>query len=155
MNVIDVRQAKADFDDFLFSMDDQLEALEAEAEKRGVSLDVGIDSLEALENLFFLLTDSSDNDERDSLIVTFARYVGEIVRETYQGKWALSLDDPKSIYFNMPVIVNHTSIPGIEFSPIHAMRALSLRRKHGLLRKIINASVQPRELGIDNMEEKS
>jgi hypothetical protein len=111
-------------------------------------------SLENLERLFFQVTENCSEDEKQGWIVTFARYVGEIVRETFNGKWHLSLEDPKNIYFNTPVIINHTKIENLQFSPIFAVRALSLRKKSGLLRKIVMADIKPRELNIDHLEEK-
>ena len=147
-------EAKEKFDNFLFIMDDQLEAVESEAEKRDIPIAVDMGSLENLERLFFQVTENCSEDEKQGWIVTFARYVGEIVRETFNGKWHLSLEDPKNIYFNTPVIINHTKIENLQFSPIFAVRALSLRKKSGLLRKIVMADIKPRELNIDHLEEK-
>lgn len=146
--------AKEKFDNFLFLMDEQLDAVESEAQERGIPLAVDMDSLENLEKLFFQVTEDCSVEEKQGWIVTFARYVGEIVRETFDGNWHLSLEDPKNIYFNTPVIVNHAQIENLQFSPIFAMRALSLRKKSGLLRQIIMADIKPRELNIDHLEEK-
>ncbi|USX29540.1 hypothetical protein NHH73_15110 [Oxalobacteraceae bacterium OTU3CINTB1] len=147
-------EAKEKFDDFLLIMDDQLEAVDSEAGKRDIPLAVDMECLENLEKLFFQVTENCSEDEKQGWIVTFSRYVGEIVRETFNGKWNLSLEDPKNIYFNTPVIINHTRIENLQFSPIFAMRALSLRKKMGLLRKIIMADIKPRQLNIDHLEEK-
>lgn len=152
--MIEKKDAKEKFDNFLFIMDDQIEAVEAEAEKKDIPLTLTMDSLENLEELFFQVTEHCGEDEKQGWIVTFARYLGEIVRLTFDGNWHLSWDDPKNIYFNTPVIINHTKIKDLEFSPIFAMRALSLRKKKGLLRKIVMADIQPRELDIDYLEEK-
>lgn len=152
--MIDTTKAKEDFDNFLFTMDDQLEAIEAEARDRGINIELTVDSLENLESLFFALAEKSNDDERESLIVSFARYVGEIVRTTYNGRWHLPLDDPKNINYNLPVIIGHTPIPELEFSPIFALRALWLRKKRGLLRQIIMADIKPPTLDIDSLEEK-
>ena len=51
--MIDIEKSKEDFDDFLFSMDDQMDALNHEAERHGIQLDVTMNSLENLESLFF------------------------------------------------------------------------------------------------------
>ena len=147
-------EAEEVFDNFLFIMDDQIETLELEAEKRDISLDLDMENLENLEKLFFEVTKNCTEDDKQGWIVTFARYVGEIVIASFGGKWHLSLDDPKDIYFNTPVIINHTDIDNLEFSPLFAMRALSLRKKSGLLRKIIMADIKPREVDIDYLEEK-
>lgn len=134
-------------------MDDQMDALDHEAERHGIQLDVTMNSLEKLESLFLKLADNADEDTRGSLIVTFARYVGEIVSTSYGGKWKLSLEDHKNVYYNSPVIVDHTAKAGLEFSPIFAMRAVWLRRKPGLLRKIIMADIEPGDLNIDHLIE--
>jgi hypothetical protein len=146
--------AKEKFDNFLFLMDDQLEAVESEAQERAIPLTVDMDSLENLEKLFFQVTKDCSEEEKQGWIVTFARYLGEIVRGTFDGKWHLSLEDPKNIFFNTPVIINHTQIENLQFSPIFTIRALSLRKKSGLLRQIIMADIKPRELNIAHLEEK-
>ncbi|WBS04786.1 hypothetical protein OU994_11155 [Pseudoduganella sp. SL102] len=143
--MLDINRAKEAFDNFLFIMEDRLEAIEAEGEKHGISLEPTMDSLEKLELLFFKLSENITEDERNSLIVSFARYVGEIVRITYNGKWHLSLADPKNIYYNYPVLIGHTPIDGLAFSPIHTMRVVWLRKKQGLLRRIIMADIKPRD----------
>ena len=130
-----------------------MDALDHEAEKHGIQLHVTMNSLEKLESLFFKLADNADKDTRDSLIITFARYVGEIVSTSYGGKRELSLDDPKNVYYKSPVIVDHTAIAGLEFSPIFAMQAVWLRRKPGLLRQIIMADIEPADLDIDHLIE--
>lgn len=150
----DIKKSKDDFDEFLFKMDDQLDALDDRAKKHGIQLEFSMNSLEKLESLFFKIADDVDDDTRASLIVTFARYVGEIVRLSFGGKWKLSLDDPKNIYYNSPVIVGHTPISDLEFSPIDAMQTIWLRRKPGLLRQIIMAGIGPEDLDIDHLVEK-
>lgn len=144
---------KDDFDKFLILMDDQLDTVEVEANKRGFSINLTMESLENLEKTFLSVVADCTDDEKDGWIVTFARYVGEIVRICFNGKWHLSSDDPTNIYYNTPVIINHTTIDGLEFSPIFAVRALSIRKRLGLLRQIIMADVAPVPLDIDYLRE--
>lgn len=151
--MVNIKKANEDFDNFLFKMDDQIDSLSDQAERHGIQLDLTMDSLEELESLFFTLADNAYEEARESLIVTFSRYVGEIIRTSYGGKWRLSLDDPKNIYYNSPVIIDHTPISGLEFSPIDAMQAVWLRRKPGLLRQIIMADIEPDDLNIDHLIE--
>ena len=144
---------KSNFEKFLSLMDDQLEAVENEANKRGLPIDLAMDSLENLEKTFLSVINDCTEEEKDGWIITFARYIGEIVRICFSGQWHLSSDDPKNIYYNTPVIVNHTKIAGLEFSPIFAIRALSIRKRKGLLRQIIMADVAPTPLNIDYLRE--
>lgn len=152
MNV-DKKQAQEVFEDFLMRMDDQLEALADEAAKRGIKLDKTLDDLERLEKLFDLMVEGADKDTRSSLIVTFARYLGEVVRIRYGGRWALPLDDEKNINFNKPVIVGHAKIEGLEFSPLTTMRAYALKKKPGMLRRAVDADIDPKPLDLSGLIE--
>lgn len=141
------------FDRFIFLMDDQIEALEAIAESHKITLTRDLTSLEKLENLFDKMTINSSKDEKDELSVTFGRYLGEIVIEEFGGKWHLPLDNPKNINFNTPVIIGHTTLDGLEFPALSVMRAYSLRKKPGLLRKAIMSQIEPKAADIDHLIE--
>ncbi|CAD6877434.1 hypothetical protein [Methylomonas albis] len=151
--MISEEQTLEDFDNFLMVMDDQLEALHDEATKRGLTLDLSLDDLERLEKLFDLMSDGVDNDTRSSLIVSFGRHLGEVVRENYGGRWSVPLDDEKNINFNKPVIIGHTKIEGLEFAPLTVMRAYSLRKKSGTLRRAVEADVNPQVLDLSEFIE--
>lgn len=150
---LDIDQALEVFDDFLMIMDDQMEALEADGERYGICLQPTMDNLEKLELLFFKMAEHATEDDLSRMFVYFARYVGEIVRAEFKGRWHLALDDPRNVYYNTPVIIDHTPIAELEFSPISAMRALWLRKRHGLLRQIVMSDIQPRILDIDHLIE--
>ena len=92
-------------------------------------------------------------EENDGWIVAFARYIGEIVRIRFNGQWHLSSDSPEDVYYNTPVIVNHTEIERLEFSPTFAIRALSIRKRIGLLHQIIMADIEPIPLEIEHLRE--
>ncbi|MBU9366511.1 hypothetical protein L0Z42_04600 [Burkholderia multivorans] len=149
----DRKSAEEEFDNFLMNMDDQLDWLSRKAEEHGIELDVGLDDLSKLEKLFDLLSDGKDKDYVSRLVVTFARFLGEIVRENYGGKWTLPLDDEKNINFNTPVIVGHVPIEGLEFAPLSVMRAYALRRKQGTLRRAVDAQVNPKPVDLSGLEE--
>ena len=135
------------FDDFLVFMDEQLEALEAEAAVRGVPLALGADTPEQLEVLFDALTQGlSRNQDADTwgrLLVWCGRYLGEWVRQTFGGRWTLPLDDAHDVNFNTPVIVGHSPVQGLDLAPISLVRAYGLRRKRGMLRRGVLAQASP------------
>lgn len=87
------------------------------------------------------------------LTTTFARQLGEVVRLNYGGKWVLSLEDPQSPHFNMPVLVGHAPVEGVEFAPILVMRSYALRRKKGTLKRAVDAQVSPEPLDLSGMTE--
>lgn len=152
--VISREQALEDFDHFLMVMDDQLDALRNEAAKRGITLDLSLDDLERLEKLFDMMVGDVDNDTRSSLIVSFGRHLGEVVRENYGGRWFVPLDNEKNVNFNKPVIIGHAKLEGLEFAPLTAMRAYSLRKKPGTLRRAVDADVSPEALDLSELVEK-
>lgn len=141
------------FDDFLMIFDDQTDALEQDAEARGIELDFSLSSLEKLEQLFTMMAEGKDKDAIGQLIIYFARYLGEIVRTNYGGMWKISLDDPKNVNFNTPVIVGHTPIEDLEFAPIGIMRAFALKRQPGMLLRAINADVNPSPVDLSGLIE--
>lgn len=141
------------FEHFLILMDDQLEAVENESNKRGFSIDLTMNSLENIEKVFLSIIEDYTEEETDGWIAAFARYIGEIVRIRFDGQWHLSSDSPKDVYYNTPVIVNHTEIEGLEFSPIFAIRALSIRKRIGLLHQIIMTDIEPVPLEIEHLRE--
>lgn len=150
---LDLDEARETFDQFLMLMDGQIEWLVAQARIHGIALDGSPESLDRLERLHDLMAVTLSEDERDSLRVVFARYLGETVRLAHGGKWTLPLDDPKDINFNLPVIVGHSSCPWLEFNPIHTMRAYSLRGTPGLIRGVIAHSVNPQILDLSDLVE--
>jgi hypothetical protein len=144
----------AKFDHFLMIMDDQLEAFEDKAKDYGIALTREPESFDKLESLFDKMTEGADKEIKTNLVITFGRYLGEIVRESFGGKWELPLGDPRNINFNTPVIIGHTAAAGVQFSPISVMHAYSLRKRAGLLRTAAMSQVKPQPPDIDHMEEK-
>lgn len=151
--MFDKNESIEKFDDFLMIFDEQTDVLEADAASRGIDLDFSIDSLAKLEKLFPLMADGADKETTSQLIVYFARYLGEIVRTNYGGKWVLSLDNPKNVNFNTPVILGHAPMEDLEFSPIGMMRAFALKRQPGMLWRTIDADINPNPLDLSDLVE--
>jgi hypothetical protein len=150
---IDKEAAEQKFDDFLMIMDDQLDYLKEEAERRGIFLDSSPDDLDKLEQLFDLMSETTDKKDIPGLIVFFARHLGEIVRVNYGGKWELPLDDEKNVNFNTPVLTGHCPVEGVECAPISIMRGYSLRRKKGSLKRAVDADVNPSSIDLSDLVE--
>ena len=146
--MIDTQVAEEKFDNFLMIMDDQLEALRDKASQNGIQLDLSPNDFAKLEKLYDLLSAKLNKEEQTSLVVSFARHLGEVVRISYGGKWYLPLDDEKNVNFNTPVIVGHTKIEGLEFAPLSIMRAYALRRKKGTLERALSADIDPQPVNL-------
>lgn len=146
-------EAQDKFEIFLVAMDDQLEALKNEAALRGIQLDSSLADLERLEHLFDLMSEGMDKEAKASLVVSFARHLGEIVRLRFGGSWHLPLADEKNVNFNTPVIVGHTPISGLEFAPLSVMRAYALRRKPGTLRRAVEADIHIKPIDLSGLIE--
>lgn len=147
------KEAEDTFERFLIIMDDQIEFLKDEAEKHNIELDDSLSDLEKLEDLFDIMSQNLNSDEKSSLLVLFARHLGEVVRLNYGGKWFIQLEDKKNVNFNEPVIMGHSSIEGLDFAPISIMRSYALRRKKGALRCAVEADINPRTIDIDSLIE--
>lgn len=147
------KESEEYFDKFLMVMDDQLENIINEAKNKHIILDKSLNDLENLEDLFDLMSDDLMKDQASGLIVLFARYLGELMVSNHGGKWTLPLDNEKNVNFNTPVITGHSPIKGLEFAPISTMRAYSVRRKKGTIRRSFNANINPINLDIDHLIE--
>jgi hypothetical protein len=144
--------AHATFATFLREMDDRLQQLELLADEDGLYLDYNEVSLADFETLLGWLLDEARTSGGDatSIIVTGARYLGEVMRRVHGGQWHLSLDDPKSVHYNTPVIVGHNA-SGTEFAPIFLCRAFAKRRQLGLFARAIRSQIAPESLDLGSL----
>lgn len=147
------QKAEEVFDNFLMIMDDQIEHLKSEAQKNQIALDYSLRDLDNLEDLFDIMSKDLTKNELAGLIVLFARYLGELMINTQGGKWTLPLENEKNVNFNTPVVTGHSPIKGLEFAPLSTVRAYSLRRKKGTLRRSFNANINPVPVDIDHLIE--
>jgi len=146
-------QAQEVFEDFLMRMDDQIEALQADALRRRIDLDFRVDRLDRLEAYFDAVSQElQDRDARESFLVSCARYLGEVVRLRYGGKWVLPLDDKRNANYNTPVVVGHAP-NGVEFAPISVMRAYALRRVRGTLARAVEGQTAFKGPDLDDLIE--
>lgn len=151
--MISREQAERLFEDFLMVMDDQLDWLHEEASKYGICLSTDMGDCEKLEVLFDKMSVALSANQIQDLSWLLSRQLGEIVRRTHGGKWALSWNEENTINQGLPVIIGHCPIGGIEFAPTRTMHFYALRRIRGLLRRSIEADVRPSPLEIRSAEE--
>lgn len=138
------------FDDFLLIMDEQLECLERDAGLEGLSLDRSMACLDRLEELYLKMA-AKPESSASGQIVYFARYLGEVVINSYGGNWKLPLGDKKNVNYDTPVVVGHSPVPDLEFAPFGVVRSFSLRKKIGLFRSAILAQVKPEPIDLTDL----
>jgi hypothetical protein len=95
-------------------------------------LDYSVASLDALEEwLLQRYTSISDiKAKSESLFLDgSARYVGEVFRGVTRSEWSIQLDDPKRVYFGLPVLLGGKLGPAAD-CPITLVTA-SLNRRSG------------------------
>ena len=152
-NKIEFAKEKAEFENFLIDMDEQLDWLIKEAAKYNINLNLSEPGYNLLEDLFDLMAQDKSKEYIMRLCITFARYLGENLRILYGGKWHLFLEDKKNVYFNTPVIIGHSPIQDLEFSPLFTMRAYALRKVKGTLFRAVEAQINPTPLNLDDIRE--
>lgn len=126
------------FEMFLFEMDDVLDVFISELAKHGVHLDYSLKSLEGFEQI---ILENPIGFEKELLVNRAGRYLGEVFRKNIGGKWELCLKHPKYLYLKLPVIVDYCDFD-IEFCPTEIIRNLIHRGKPGLLRMVIESSIE-------------
>ena len=131
-----------DFEDWLFDMDDELEALLAAVPVHlSERLDFGLESLKALEaHLLERYADiaSIKVESEWRAFDRYLRYVGETVRRTAGGRWDIDLDRPGNVYYRMPVIVGPRYGP---VCPVTLVTASLDRRRGDYLYGVAKAQV--------------
>lgn len=142
------REAEKDrFQLFLMNIDDVIDDFIEEAKLFGVALDFSESSLETLE-AYYLRRESelNKNDKKkSSFIESAARYLGETLIKIYGGKWTLAIDDPKDLYYGLPVIIGHSKYD-VEFCPHQIFRMFTRKRKSGFFRQVIQNHINPIKL---------
>jgi hypothetical protein len=128
------------FERYLFEMDDVLSAFIGDARKDGVDLDYSIGSLDRLETLI-LGKSKSGPDAVELLKSRSARYLGEVFRKLSGGQWQLFLEDPKYLYFKLPVVTGYAAVP-MEFCPIEVIANLLHSAKLGTLRSAVASHLE-------------
>ncbi|RZK99498.1 MAG: hypothetical protein EOP36_19120 [Rubrivivax sp.] len=152
MDKLDQEKAEDAFQQFLMEMDDRIEGLQQEAEGYQLALDLSDDSLDALEKFILKILNSKSNPDVKSLAVTCGRYLGEVMARNHHGRWILSLDDPKNINFNQPVVIGHGASK-TEFAPVSVCRAFILKKTPGLIKKAYLSQLSPRQLDLSKLIE--
>lgn len=134
------------FEHFLFEMDDALEPFVAEAARAGFQLDYKPESLDRLEQ--FYLSRNPAGTAKEQLIQNAARYFGEVVRRNYGGKWQLEIENPKHLYYGLPVVSGYAPSK-VKLSPHQTFRMFTKGKPPGFLRQVISSQLSPKELNLE------
>jgi hypothetical protein len=132
------------FQTFLVEIDDIIDEFIEEAERFGFDFDFSEYSLDMLENYYLRREPELDKDEKrkGAFIEAAACYLGETLIKHYGGAWTLAIDDPKDLYYGMPVITGHSKYD-IEFCPHEKIRMFVRQKKMGFLRRVILNHINP------------
>ncbi len=115
-------------------MNDILQQFCIAAADSGFPLDFTMNNLAVLED--YLL---SQRPERDRQFANRAsRYLGEGFRKYIGGKWELILDDPKNLYFKLPVITDYSDRK-IQFAPTEVVANFIARPERGMFQRAIES----------------
>lgn len=131
------------FELFLFEMDDAFEHFIDKAAASGFTLDYSIESLDRLEE--FSLSPKSSTFDQEDFIHNAARYLGETVRRVYGGKWQLEIDNPKHLFYGLPVLTGHAPSE-VKLCPHQIFRMFTKGKPQGFLRQVVAAQIHPTEL---------
>ena len=114
------------FDKFYLKVDFRIGHLKNVAKEAGYNLDLSVESLDVLEDYILKMNIDSDHDLYDDV----ASYIGEVVRNTYGGKWECCLDKKNSLFYGLPVISNFNKY-GVLLSPYSLLKIFIHRKKEG------------------------
>lgn len=132
------------FDKFLLAVDFRIEHLKYATKDAGCNFDFSMVSLSTLEKL---ILEKNINETHD-LFDDVASYIGEVVRNTYGGKWECCLDKKNSLFYGLPVISNFNKY-GVLLSPYSLLKIFIHRKKEGQIAHSIEICVNPPDFNFD------
>jgi hypothetical protein len=123
------------FNQFVFSIDDSLAEILADASEYGLVMDCSENSLGPFES-YVLKSKISIND--DLAINKCAQYLGEVFRKSHGGIWKIG-DNPESdLDYNLPVIADFNDV-GFVFNPLLLVRNFVIRQQLGMFKRAFEA----------------
>jgi hypothetical protein len=136
-----------DFEYWLMDMDDALERfLSGLAPHIKEKLNFSPSSLDALEAWIlerYPSTQAMLGRDQSRLVDGAARYIGETFRKALGGRWDIELDDPKYVYFGVPIFTGFEEKP-TPVCPLTLATASANRRTGKYLRTVLENMIKRR-----------
>lgn len=130
-------RGREQFEQYLFEMDDVLDAFVNDASDASITLDFSVSSLADLERYWLGLPAAQRTEPMKG---RFVRYLGETFRRNVGGKWRLFEGEPRNICFGLPVI-DGFSKPAYPFCPQNVFENFVLSRTPGLLHSSVKTDM--------------
>ena len=131
-----------EFDQFqawLMEMDDAISAFRRTLPKSiADKLDFSADSLDALEKLIletYPNVDAAKAPAESRRVDAMARYLGEVFRKHFGGKWKIDYADKKNAFYGLPQLAGMKG-QNVQFCPLTLVTASTHRRSGTFIRKI-------------------
>ncbi len=141
-------ELRAQYELFVFEMDDALELFIAEIEKSNhtelLPLDYSWESLNRIESICNLYFDGEILKEYsiDLFRTKIARYLGETLRKRMGGTWTFC-ENPKDVSYGFPEIGTIDNMnPEYAYNPFETFRIYQIRRKSGLIRRAVESHLE-------------
>jgi len=149
MNKKEILSRKDSFQEWLFVMDDILEEFIRDFyDQNDLMLDYCPNSLLILEkNILntFANIEELKKEEHKQKYDALSRYLGETVRKNVGGKWKLDIENEKSAYYKLPVLIEDSETP-TPICPHKLITACIGRRKGDFLFTVINNLIKNKEV---------
>lgn len=129
------------FQFWLMDMDDALERfMQSVPRQTAAALNSSAESLEILEGLIlaqYATVAEAKAPEQAKRLDGYARYIGELFRRHFGGKWKIELDDPKNAFYRLPQIAGMRG-QQVPLCPLTMVTTAVDRRTGKFLRTIFN-----------------
>ena len=142
---------KEDFDNWIFFISDKMDYFTNEfANENNLCLDYSIDSLNALEDwlpkkyekISEIIEDKTLYNNTYNILDLCGVYVGEVFRKHIGGKWYMIMDNPKNVYYKLPVLTDPSYIGETYKCPITMVTACLDRRRGDYISWILNNNIE-------------
>jgi len=148
MNIEEKNKRKENFEVWLFTMSDVLEEfIESFLNETNHELDYSSNSLILLEKYihknFSVISELNSEDNKFKYDV-LTRYLGETIRKNIGGIWKLDIENEKSAYYKLPVLIDDIEKP-TPICPHKLISACIIRKKEDFLYRILDIKMKKNE----------
>ena len=152
--ILDKEKIQENFEEFMFYIDDTLDAIKQKASKQGYHLDMSIESLKDLAQ-FVRQNDVKNDPENIDYFFNSWVYLGEVFRLQAKGAyWTVGTENPKILNYGLEYLTGYNTI-GSEFIPLLIMNNFTLsspdKLNNSFFYELVLKRLNPKPKNLDDL----
>lgn len=151
---LDKEKIQENFQEFMFYIDDTLDAIKGKAAQKGYHLDMSMESLKDLAE-FIRENDVKNDPENIENFFSSWVYLGEVFRlQTKGAYWTVGTENPKNLNYGLEYLTGYNEI-GSEFIPLLILNNFTLsspnRLNNNFFYELVLKRLNPKPINLDHL----